>query len=167
MTNPRQSNLFTSSAFDKPNCTTTSTHEQRPDLINTESDLTFDSKYSVTLPTTNEPSTTNEKLSPSSPGSPNFPPSSPKHSRTQRVSSSDSSSSSNPSRSRTHSTTAGGIHVTEETVTVHETGLSVEELKEEAEWLRRGRQSRVGSGNGAGLGGGLGLEALPKVEYRS
>ncbi|GAA5873441.1 hypothetical protein JCM16303_001124 [Sporobolomyces ruberrimus] len=50
-----------------------------------------------------------------------------------------------------------GIHISEEVVRVEESsGLTEEELREEEEWFRKGRCSRVGSqcGNGNGFGSG-------------
>ncbi|GAA5964778.1 hypothetical protein JCM3765_002553 [Sporobolomyces pararoseus] len=167
----RQSHLFTathSTSFGKQDFSTTSTHEGRPPLnSNVESDVTFDSKYTLnpsspadeTAPTTEILSTPTLSYSPSFPphhGSPT-PPRSPKS----------SSSSPNRARSRTASSTAGtgGILVSEEVVTVAETGLSPDELREEEEWLRRGRHSRMGSGSGSN-GALRGLDMLPRTENR-
>lgn len=88
--------------------------------------------------------------------------------------------SSSPDRRRTTARcghVVEGIHVCEEVVRVEETGLSPDELKEEEEWFKRGRQSRGGSGsgtrsgtpsrNGSGLVGIGVSDVLPKVDYRS
>ncbi|GAA5975881.1 hypothetical protein JCM5350_000766 [Sporobolomyces pararoseus] len=172
----RQSHLFSatqSTSFGKQEFSTTSTHEIRPPLTsNVESDVTFDSKYSLEPPSTTDetaPSTATEIIAtPTLSYSPSFPPhhSSPTLPRSPKSSS--SSSSPNRSRSRTASSTAaaGGILVSEEIVTVAETGLSPDELREEEEWLRRGRQSRMGSGNGSS-GALRGLESLSRIENRS
>lgn len=65
-----------------------------------------------------------------------------------------------------------GVLVSEEVVTVAEVGLSLDEQREELEWLKRGRQSRRPSANATGnidpSASSLStndLETLPRVDY--
>ncbi|GAA5894564.1 uncharacterized protein JCM6883_002137 [Sporobolomyces salmoneus] len=124
-------------------------HDLRPTFGKLESDATFEEKYDLDPVSTNELAEVAKPISscpsPCASPSPRFPTS---------TSSPHPSRSSSPDRSKSRSTTTtigGGVHVSEEIVTVAER-VSCDELREEEEWLRRGRQSRIGSQSAGGGG---------------